>query len=51
LMGRLVSSSYSPEPGHPNYQPMIDRLKKIFHTYQDEEKVVIEYETTVYFGQ
>jgi SAM-dependent methyltransferase len=51
LRGRLVSSSYSPEPGHPNYQPMIEQLKKIFQTYQDDGKVVVEYQTMTYFGQ
>ncbi|MBO0720695.1 MAG: class I SAM-dependent methyltransferase [Blastocatellia bacterium] len=51
LKGRMVSSSYIPEPGHPNYEPMIDQLKKIFQTYQDQGKVVVEYETLTYFGQ
>jgi SAM-dependent methyltransferase len=51
VKGRLVSSSYSPEPGHPNYEPMIDQLKKIFQTYQDDGKVVVEYQTVTYFAQ
>ena len=50
LKGRMVSSSYVPEPGSPDYEPMIDRLKQIFQTYQDEGKVVVEYETLTYFG-
>jgi SAM-dependent methyltransferase len=51
LKGRLVSSSYSPEPGHPNYEPMIEELKRIFQNYQKDGKVTVEYETLVYFGQ
>jgi SAM-dependent methyltransferase len=51
LQGRLVSSSYSPEPGHPNYEPMIEELKMIFQSYQKNGKVTVEYETLVYFGQ
>jgi SAM-dependent methyltransferase len=51
LKGRLVSSSYSPEPGHPNYEPMIDQLKKIFQTHQGDGKVIVEYQTVTYFGQ
>jgi len=51
LKGRLVSSSYSPEPGHPNFEPMIERLKNIFQIYQDDGKVVVEYQTMTYFGQ
>jgi SAM-dependent methyltransferase len=51
LKGRLVSSSYSPEPGHPNYEPMIDRLQQLFQTYQDDGKVIVEYQTMTYFAQ
>lgn len=51
LKGRLVSSSYSPEPGHPKYEPMIDRLQQLFQTYQEDGKVVVEYQTMTYFAQ
>jgi SAM-dependent methyltransferase len=51
LQGRLVSSSYSPEPDHPNYDPMSEELKRIFQFYNEEGTVTVEYETLVYFGQ
>lgn len=50
LRGRLVSSSYSPEPGHPNYEPMIAELERTFQTHQKDGNVTVEYETLVYFG-
>jgi SAM-dependent methyltransferase len=49
--GRLLSSSYAPEEGRPNYQPMIAELEKIFQTYKDEGRVVFEYITQMYYGQ
>src|SRR5580704_6928219 len=42
LKGRLLSSSYAPEPGHPNHLPMLDALDKIFKEYQTAGKVVFE---------
>jgi ubiquinone/menaquinone biosynthesis C-methylase UbiE len=40
LTGRLLSSSYAPEPGHPNHQPMLEALRAVF----------LGYATTMYFG-
>jgi SAM-dependent methyltransferase len=51
LQGRLLSSSYAPEAGHPNYQPMIAELRAIFDKYQQGDQVVFEYDTIVYYGQ
>lgn len=51
LKGRLLSASYAPEPGHPNHQPMMDALRKIFDEHETGGAVAIEYETKVYFGQ
>jgi hypothetical protein len=51
VKGRLLSSSYAPEDGHPNYKPMLAELERIFQTYQDEGKVVFEYVTQMYYGQ
>ncbi|MGB3298577.1 MAG: class I SAM-dependent methyltransferase, partial [Phormidesmis sp.] len=39
LKGRLLSSSYTPNPAHPNFQPMIQALKRIFEQYQEGNKV------------
>jgi ubiquinone/menaquinone biosynthesis C-methylase UbiE len=51
LKGRLLSSSYAPEEGLPNYEPMLAELERIFQTYQDEGRIVFEYVTQMYYGQ
>lgn len=51
LKGRLLSSSYTPEEGHPNYQPMLYELERIFHAYERGGEVAFEYDTKIYFGQ
>ena len=50
LKGRLLSSSYSPESGHPNHIPMLSQLRRIFDAHQVNGKVTFEYETRVYYG-
>lgn len=50
LQGRLLSSSYAPLDGHPNHEPMLQRLWEIFVAYQAQGTVRFEYETQVYFG-
>lgn len=51
LEGRLLSSSFVPEPPHPNYGPMLGDLRAIFDAHQKDGKVAFEYETEVYYGQ
>jgi len=51
LRGRILSSSYSPTPEHPRYQPMLDELEAIFHAHQINGKVSIEYECRICYGQ
>lgn len=51
LKGRLLSSSYAPEPGYPNHEPMITELKRIFDEYQSDGRVRFEYDTRVYIGR
>ena len=50
IKGRLSSSSYTPEPGHTNYHPMLDALRAIFDKYRVDGKVSFEYVTLMYFG-
>jgi ubiquinone/menaquinone biosynthesis C-methylase UbiE len=50
LRGRLLSSSYSPLPGHSNYEPMINRLQTIFEANQEDGSVTIVYDTELYWG-
>ena len=49
--GRLLSSSYVPNYGNANYQPMIDRLHAIFETNAENGKVEMRYKTLLYAGQ
>ena len=51
LRGRLVSSSYSPEPGHPNFEPMMRELAAIFERHQQGGRVSFDYDTKVFYGQ
>jgi ubiquinone/menaquinone biosynthesis C-methylase UbiE len=49
--GRLLSSSYAPQPGHPSHAPMLAELRRIFEACQTGGKVRMEYDTKLYFGQ
>jgi len=51
LKGRLLSSSYIPEAGHPRYERMLEALESIFHSHQVNGTVTLEYDTTLYYGQ
>lgn len=51
LKGRLLSSSYAPEQGHPNYEPMLAELMRIFRAYQTEGKVIFEYGAKMYYAR
>jgi SAM-dependent methyltransferase len=51
LSGRLLSSSYSPEPGHPQYEPMMKALWQLFDQHKKDGKVNFDYETEVYWGE
>ncbi len=51
LKGRLLSSSYSPDEAHSNYDAMIATLKNIFTTFNQNNTVEFNYETKVYLGK
>lgn len=51
LSGRLLSSSYSPAPGHPNYEPMMAELRKLFDRNEYMGTVSFDYETEVFWGE
>lgn len=51
LEGRLLSSSYTPEPGHPHHAPLLAELCQIFETHQVNGTVRFEYTTTLHYGQ
>lgn len=50
LNGRVRSSSYTPEPDHPNFDPMMRQLKTIFDKHQKNGYVNFDYETKVFYG-
>jgi SAM-dependent methyltransferase len=49
--GRLLSASYAPTPEHPNYEPMLSELRRVFDANQRDGKVVFDYNTELYYGQ
>ena len=49
--GRLLSSSYAPLEGHPNYAPMMRELERIFRAHAVRGVVEFEYRTRVYYGK
>lgn len=51
LSGRLLSSSYSPLPGHSQYEPMMKQLRSIFDQTNQDGKVVIDYMTQIFWGE
>ena len=51
LEGRLLSSSYTPQPSHPSHGPMLAELRRIFAAHQSSGIVRMEYDTKLYFGR
>lgn len=51
LGGRLLSSSYAPLEDHPNHEPMMRELERIFRTHARDGVVEFEYNTRVFYGK
>jgi SAM-dependent methyltransferase len=51
VQGRMLSASYTPEPGHPNHEPLMAELAKAFQAYQIDGRVTLEYITRMYYGR
>jgi SAM-dependent methyltransferase len=51
LTGRVRSSSYAPQEGQPNYEPMMAAIKDLFRANEKDGRVRMEYSTHVYYGQ
>ena len=49
LKGRLLSSSYCPKSG-PVYTTLMERIALLFDKYEENDQIVFEYETQVYYG-
>jgi len=50
LKGRLLSVSYIPLEDSPEYEDMIKELESIFHKYQQDGIIRLEYDTEIYYG-
>lgn len=50
LKGRLLSSSYTPNVGHPAHRPLIDELEKLFARHAINGNVRFDYNTKIYIG-
>ena len=48
--GRVGSASYTPEPGHPDFDSMNSELEDIFNKFNQNGIVTFEYDTRVYYG-
>ncbi len=51
LQGRVRSSSYTPEPNNPKFEPMMRQLAIVFDKHQTNGYVSFEYETKVFYGR
>lgn len=51
VAGRLLSSSYAPQPGDPGYEPMMRELRELFDRNQENGTVNFDYETEIYWGE
>jgi SAM-dependent methyltransferase len=51
LKGRLMSSSYAPQEGHPQHVPMLTELRHIFDAHNQNGVVGFKYTTQVFVGQ
>ncbi len=50
FQGRVASASYTPEPGHPNFEAMAAGVQRIFDEHNRDGTVVFEYDTRIYYG-
>ncbi|HUP05146.1 MAG TPA: class I SAM-dependent methyltransferase [Bryobacteraceae bacterium] len=51
VKGRLLSSSYTPQAGHPNHLPMLEDLRRAFERHAREGRVEFPYEMTLWYGR
>ncbi|MFN2531608.1 MAG: methyltransferase domain-containing protein [Pyrinomonadaceae bacterium] len=51
LKGRVMSSSYTPEPPQPSFTSMLKDLTRAFEKHQTNNRVCFLYDTRVYYGR
>jgi len=50
LRGRLMSSSYAPQAGHPQHEPMLRALRELFDNCAEQGTVSFDYDTRIFAG-
>ena len=50
LRGRLMSSSYAPQAGHPQHEPMLRALRELFDRCATQGTISFEYDTRIFAG-
>jgi ubiquinone/menaquinone biosynthesis C-methylase UbiE len=50
LRGRLMSSSYAPQAGHPRHAPMLHALRELFDRCAEHGTVSFDYDTRIFAG-
>jgi SAM-dependent methyltransferase len=50
VLGRVMSSSYAPRPGHPSHDVLVGELRRLFDEHADDGTIVWPYTTTLYVG-
>jgi SAM-dependent methyltransferase len=50
LRGRLMSSSYAPQAGHPQHDPMLRALRELFDKCAEHGTVSFDYDTRIFAG-
>ena len=51
MAGRILSSSYMPQPDHPRYPAMLRRVEELFSRCQKDGHVYLEYDCVVTYGK
>lgn len=50
LRGRLMSSSYAPQAGHPMHEPMLQALRELFDSCAERGTISFDYDTRIFAG-
>ncbi len=51
LKGRMLSSSYMPDPDHASYQEMVESLAALFAKHNQNGRIEVFYDTNIYFSR